>query len=334
VLAEAGDAPLESRALAWSEDLGGLDDASIAAAERACPVEVRRVSGELAEAFPLPDECPSYWLALHPDHRLVATVTSGIEAYRRPDGTVVVVDDSGPGSPCELGDLPADIGRRPVDPDDAGIPDDDPRWAAMSSELERWESAARQSSFARHVEQLDLVAAWRLVEVLRSGGFDPDTDDPVLWVAAAVLGGTSPQMFGLDGVVPVASPLGVVEVVAVLLAVDGTPRLFYAASHDGRCYLVSCVDEETVGGVPVDLFLWVAVTPAELANRSTCVLRDLVTDAARERWLVALHWRGPGAASVAAAGDLPDEWLPSPAATLPAAPGRSGQLGGAPRREP
>ena len=98
VLASPGDTPLAGRAIGWSELLGDLDrlvEARRAAGES---YELVEVAGADAAAFPVSGEGPRYWESLHPADSYLGSISDHVEVYRR-GGELLVVDDSGPGSP-------------------------------------------------------------------------------------------------------------------------------------------------------------------------------------------------------------------------------------------
>ena len=190
VLARRGAAPLTERALHYSADEAGLAGAWAVVQDAAGTAgtdsfEVVEVSGDAAWAFPLDDERPRYWESLHTDDEWLGDVAPQVEVYRR-GAMLLVVDDSGVGSPELVGMVPEAVGCRPADPDNLGIAEDDPGWFLMADHDLSWLEAAQQSQLAKQLAVLGAHAGWFLVELLRPAGFDPYGEDLVLWLCDRV----------------------------------------------------------------------------------------------------------------------------------------------------
>ena len=185
VVAEPGTAPLAERLIGYSERLADLDllvDARRRAGEA---YELVEVTGPDTACCPLDGERPRYWESAHPGHQRIAEIAPGIEVYR--DGALLlVVDDTGPGSPQLVGALPADLGPRPPDPDEVGSNMDDPTWMAMSHADLTWLGTVDASPLAAALATMAAGAGWFLVEALRAGGYDPAAEAVHVWLADRV----------------------------------------------------------------------------------------------------------------------------------------------------
>jgi hypothetical protein len=187
VIAHPGDDPLEIRATGWRATREEAE-AFIAEAPSDVGLEIVELTGrDAAEKFPLEGEGPRYWEALHPDDRLLGDIAPDIEVYRREGvSEILIIDNTGPGSPELVGTLPTDLGPCPPDPDDEGVAEDDPRWMEMSDVDYAWLQAAEATNLAGKLSALSADAGWYFVEALRAGGYDPlarTRVDALLWIA-------------------------------------------------------------------------------------------------------------------------------------------------------
>jgi hypothetical protein len=190
VLAKVGDGPLADRMISYAESEELLTetlaaDQALAAGEGWPAREIVRVVGADAKHFPLEGERPRYWESLHPAHELLGQIAEGIELYRRNEtGELLIIDDTGPCSPELLGTIPAGLGPRPPDPDDAGVPEDDPRWEQMASADLAWLRQVQASSLSRALQSQSATRGWSLVQTFVAAGFEPHgSDDLMFWVA-------------------------------------------------------------------------------------------------------------------------------------------------------
>ena len=182
VLAEPGPAPLAERLIGYGERLADLDDLVDARRRDAAAYELVEVTGPDTACCPLAGERPRYWESMHPEDEVVGEVASGIEIYRRGE-LLLVVDDTGPGSPELLGTLPAFLGPRPEDPDASGAVEGGQLWMAMSSRDETWVDIVEASPLTEALAAMGAGAGWSLVEALRAGGYDPAAESVHIWLA-------------------------------------------------------------------------------------------------------------------------------------------------------
>jgi hypothetical protein len=187
VIAQPGDDPLEMRATGWRATREEAEE-FIAEALADGSLEIVELTGrDAAEKFPLEGEGPRYWESLHPNDALLGNIAPGIEVYRQESpAEILIIDDTGPGSPELVGTLPADLGPCPPDPDDEGVPEDDPRWMEMSDVDYAWLQAAQATNLAARLNILSADAGWQFIEALRAGGYDPlarTREDALLWIA-------------------------------------------------------------------------------------------------------------------------------------------------------
>jgi len=185
VVAEPGPAPLSDRLIGYSERLADLDTLIDARRKDGGAYELVEVVGPDTACCPLAGERPRYWESLHRSDEFICEVAAGIEVYRR-GPLLLVVDDTGPGSPELLGALPAGLGPRPDDPDESGVAEDDPRWLAMSDADITWLAVVDASSLSAAMSSLGATAGWFLIEALRAGGYDPAGGDVRIWLADRV----------------------------------------------------------------------------------------------------------------------------------------------------
>ena len=182
VVAEPGPAPLSERLIGYSEHLANLDTLIDARRKDGGAYELVEVVGPDTACCPLPGEHPRYWESLHPDDGFVGELAPGIEVYHR-GAVLLVIDDTGPGSPLLFGALSAGLGPRPDDPDESGVTEDDPRWLAMSDADITWLAVMDASSLSAALSTMDASAGWFLIEALRAGGYDPAGGDVRIWLA-------------------------------------------------------------------------------------------------------------------------------------------------------
>lgn len=206
VLATPGEAPLAERLIAFGAERAELAEVEASLRGENRPYEVVEVVGPEAAQFPLEGERPRYWEFLHPADELVGEVAAGIEVYRR-GGELLIVDDTGPGSPEAVGALADGLGPRPADPDDAGVDEEDPAWMEMSDRDLAWLESVEDSGLARALATMGALGGWFFVEALRQGGYQPGTDSVEVWLAdragrlsgAGAAPGDEPASDGGDG---------------------------------------------------------------------------------------------------------------------------------------